>query len=257
MRKNIKTARKLKFLIFIYLGVLALILLSVIVTPLVIQYGVSITQDFIIEEDIIETTLIIILLGVSYIIFMGFKQALRDYEHKVKITGEENSRFVSRLADATSYIGTMNVEIQEIQAILCGPERYPQTKNELRRYIDHLVAKSMTVAGTAWAVVRIISRSSGQTKKEYAAVRPNRVLPSATMGNREILEDRHIEGLRVVGSRQKNLDLLTVCILPRTDFSEEEIKLITAIISQIELFFLLYRSGFIHQQFLIDNNKQK
>jgi len=58
-----KTTRKLKFLIFIYLGLLVFILLSLIVTPLIIQYGVTITQEFIIEEDIIETTLIIILLN--------------------------------------------------------------------------------------------------------------------------------------------------------------------------------------------------
>jgi hypothetical protein len=163
---------------------------------------------------------------------------------------------VSRLADATGYIGTVNAELQEIQAILCGAERYPQTKRELKQHIDHLVAKSMTVAGAAWAVVRIISRRSGQTKKEYAAVRPRRVLPSATVGNRDILENQHIEGLRVVGSRQKNLDLLTVCILPESDFSEDEINLITAIVSQIELFFLLYQSGFIHQQFLSNHGKQ-
>jgi len=251
-----KTTRKLKFLIFIYLGLLVFILLSLIVTPLIIQYGVTITQEFIIEEDIIETTLIIILLGISYIIFRGFKKALIAHECKVKITGEENSRLVSQLADATSYIGTINVEIQEIQAIFCGAERYPRTKNELRRYMDHLVAKSMTVAGTAWAVVRIISRSSGQTKKEYAAVRPHRALPSATMGNREILEDLHNDGLKVVGSPKKNIDLLTVCILPKKDISEEEMVLITAIISQIELYFLLYHSDFIHQQFLIDQNEK-
>ncbi|MEJ2056307.1 MAG: hypothetical protein P8X39_00540 [Desulfofustis sp.] len=251
-----KTVRKLKFLVFVYLGVLVFILLLVIVTPLIIRYGVSITQEFIIEEDIIETSLIIILLGISYIIFRGFKKALRAYERKILISGEENSRLVSRLTDASSYIGTMNVEFQEVQAILCGVERYPETKNELRRYMDHLVVKSMTVAGTPWAVVRIISRSNGQTKKEYAAVRPHRVLPSATMGNREILEDSQSERLKVIGSRQKNLDLLTVCILPEGDFSEAEIVLIRAIITQIELFYLLYRSGFIQQQFSIDHNGQ-
>jgi len=252
-----KTARQIKFLIVVYFGVMASFLLLVIVTPLIIQFGVTITDKYIIEEDIIETTFIIILLGISYIIFGGFKRSLRAYEEKVETTGEENSRLVSRLADLTNYIGTVNVELQEIQATLCGVELYPQNNRELRRYIDHLVAKTMMVAGTTWAVVRIISRQNCRTIKEYDAVRPHRVMPSSTMGNREILENLHIEGLRIVGSRQKNLDVLTVCILPKTDFSEEENILITAILSQIELLFLLYRAGFIHQQFLIDHNEQK
>lgn len=252
-----KSARNIKFFIVAYFGVMASFLLLVIVTPLIIQFGVSISDKYIIEEDIIETTLIIILLAISYIIFGGFKRSLRAYEEKVEITGEENSRLVSRLADVTKYIGTVNVELQEIQATLCGVERYPQTKRELKRYIDHLVAKTMMVAGTTWAVTRIINRYNCRTIKEYDAVRPHRVLPSSTMGNREILENLHIDGLRFVGSRQKNLDVLTVCILPKTDFSEQEIILITAIISQIELLFLLYRAGFIDQQFLFDHNEQK
>jgi len=251
-----KTDQKLKFLIGMYLGVLVFLLLSVIATPLVIQYGVSVTQEFIIEEDVIETALIIILIGISYVILRGFKKALNAYERITKRTGEENSKLESRLIEAFSYIGTVNVELQEVQSILCGAERYPQTKKELKRFIDHLVAKAMTVAGTSWAVIRIISRCTGHTVKEYATVRPGKVLPSVTMGNREILDDRHIEGLKKVGSRQTNLNLLTVCILPKRQLSEEENILITTITSQIEMFFLLYRSGFLHQQFLMDQNEE-
>ena len=49
----------------------------------------------------------------------------------------------------------------------------------------------MTVAGTPWVVIRMISRSNGRTANEYTIVRAKGVLPSATIGNREILEDRH------------------------------------------------------------------
>jgi len=79
-------------------------------------------------------------------------------------------------------------------------------------------------------------------------LRPDGVLPSATMGNREILEDRHVEGLGKINSSQKNLDFLTVCILPKIQLSEEENILITAIINLIEMFFILYRADFLHQQ---------
>lgn len=204
------------------LGVLVFFLPSMIATPLVIQYGVAITQEFIIEEDVIETALIIILIGISCVILRGFKQAPNARERKTKRTGEENFKLESRLVEAFSYIGTVNVNFQEVQSILCGAERYPQTKREFKRFINHLVAKAMTVAGTSWAVIRIISRCNGRTVKEYATGRPNKVFPSVTMGNREILEDHHIEGLRKICSRQNYLHLLTVCILPKTKFSEEE-----------------------------------
>lgn len=252
-----QTVQKLKCLIALYLGALVFLLLSVIAMPLVIQRGVSLTRDIIIEEGILETSLIVILFGISFFILRGFKHKLKAHELAVGRAGEEKSRLVSRLTEAFSYIGTINVELQEIRSILCGVEHYPQTKKEFKLLVDHLAAKAMTVAGAPWVVIRIISRCNGRTVKEYTAVRPKGVLPSACMGNREILEDRPTEGLKKIVSCQKNLDLLTVCILPAIPLSEEESILITAITSQIEMLFLLYRAGFLHQQSFNDHTEKK
>jgi hypothetical protein len=243
-----KTVQKLKILIGFYLGALAFLLLLVITIPLVIQHGLSVTRGFIIEEEILEAILIIFLFLVSFFILRGFKHTLKAYEHIVNRVGEERSRLVSRLSEAINYIGTVNVELQEIQSILYGVEHYPQTKREFKQFIDNLAAKAMTIAGTPWIVIRMISRCSGRTVKEYAIVRRNGKLPSTILGNREILENRHPDGLISIGTRQKNLDLLTVCLLPTIQISEEEKILITAIANQVEMFFILYRAGFLHQQ---------
>ncbi len=56
---------------------------------------------------------------------------------------------------------------------------------------------------------------------------------------------------------KKNLDLLTVCILPSKQLSKKEIILITAIINQIEMLFMLYHSGFLQQQSFNDHNEKK
>ncbi len=245
---SMKVVQKLKFLIGFYLGALVFLLLSVISIPMVIQHGLSVTRKFIIEEEIIETALIAILFVISYLILRLFKHTLKVHERAVHRAGEEKSKLVSRLAEAFKYIGSVNVELQEIQSILCGVERYPSTKREFKRLIYFLATKNMTVAGTPWVIIRMISRCSGRTVKEYAIERRKGVLPSATIGNREILEDRHVGGLRTIGSHQKNLDILTVCILPTIRLSEEENLLITAITNQIEMFFLIYRAGCLHQQ---------
>jgi len=248
-----KTGRRLQFLIVFYLGALTSLLLSVIAMPLVIQHGLQVTRTFIIEEEILETSLIIILFGISYFVLSGFKHTLKSHDRAMERARGEKSRLVSRLVVASRYIGTVNVELQEIHSILCGVERYPQTKREFKQLIDHLAAKAMTVAGTAWVVIRMISRCNGRTVKEYTIVRPKGVLPTVTMGNREILEDRYVEGLSKISSRQKNLDLLTVCILPTIMLSEEENFMITAITNQIEMLFMLYRAGLLHQKSFTDH----
>ena len=247
-----KKVKKLKFLIGFYHCALVFILFSVIAMPLMIQHGIPVTREFIIEEGTLTTILIIILLGISYYILKGFKHTLKAHEREVYRAGEERSSLVSRLTEAFNYIGTVNVELQAVQSFLCGIEHYPQTRREFKRLIDYLTAKAMIVAGTPWIVIRLMGRCSGRTIKECTAERQKGFLPSVVMGNREILEDRHVEGRRTISSRQKNLDLLTVCILPAIPLPKEKIILIMAITNQVEMFFLLYRTGFLHQPSFID-----
>ena len=250
MAAFMETVQKLKYLIVSYLTVLIFLLLCVAATPLVIRHGMAIARKFIIEEETLETVLIAILFAVSYLIWTGFRHALKAYMRLAVRAGEEKSRLISRLAEAFSYIGCVNVEIQEIQSMLCGPDYYPQTKRELKQLLEQLAAKAMAVAGSPWIVVRMISRCSGRTIKEFAMERRSGLLPSATLGNRAILEGRPVDGLIAMGVRQKNLDQLTVCILPEIPISDEQTILITAILNQIEMFILLYRKGSVRQEIL-------
>jgi hypothetical protein len=235
--------KKLKRLIAFYLLVLVFLLMCVMAMPLIIRHGLSVANHFVIEEQNLETALIVLLIGVSLFILRGFKHTLGDYERAAKRAGMDKSRLMSRLADAFSYIGTVNAEIKEIESIICGVTHYPQTKREFKQILDQLGGKVMAVAGSPWLVVRMISRSSGRTVKEHFVEAHKGALPPATVGNREILEGRRVDGFRAIGPRQQNLDLLTVCILPVTPLSEEDIVLITAVANQIEMMFLIYRDG--------------
>jgi len=242
-----ETDKKLKYLIGAYLAVLVILLLSVIAMPLVIRHGLALTRKLIIEEETLETILIVLLFAASFFILRGFKRALIAFEQAAARAGKDKSKLISRLAEAFNYIGTVNVEFKEIQSILCGTDRYPRTKREFRQRIDELAAKVMAVTGTPWVVLRIVNRCSGRTIKEFAAEHRDGLLPSATMGNRAILEGRLVEGLRTIGLRQKNPDLLTVCIMPSVELSEEQIVLIEAVTSQAEMLYMLYRAGCVHQ----------
>ena len=251
-----RSIQRLKNLIAVYLAVLLVLLLCVTATPLLIRHGISVARDLVIGEEVLETLLIVILFAVSFFIWRAFGRALRAYGRIASRAGEEKSRLISRLNEAFSYIGTVNVEIKEIESILCGVEHYPQSKREFKELLDDLAAKAMTVAGVPWIVIRMINRHDGRTIKEHTVQHRPGSLPSVTMGNREILEGRHVEGLRMIAAHQKNIDLLTVCIFPEVSLSEEDIVLIAAIVNQLELFFILYRTG-CFQKAIIDHNTTK
>ncbi len=238
-----ETAKRLKILVVGYLVVLFVLLLCVSATPLVIRHGVAVRSDFIIDEEVLETILIIALFGLFFLLLMAFRRALKAYERAVSRVDRDKSRLMSRLSEAFRYIGTVNVEIKEIESVLCGPGYYPQTKKEFKQLMDRLASKIMAVAAVPWIAIRMISRGCGRTVMEHAVESRTGLLPPATMGNREILEGRHVKGLRTIGAHRRNVDLLTVCILPTVPLAEENIVLITAIINQIEMLFLIHRAG--------------
>ena len=238
-----KTIQKLNFLIRFYLTVLLFLLLCVCITPMIIQHNVSVTPEFIVKEDILETILILVLLGISYLIFKGFKLSLSEYERAVAQAGANRSKLALRLAEAFDYIGTVNVEMQEIRSILCGVDHYPQTKKEFKQFIDRSAETAMVIAGTPWIVIRLIQQNGCQTVKEYAFERQKGSLPTTTIGNRAILRGESVDGIKTVSTHRKNMNLMTVCILPEIGLSEENMVLIKAVANQIEVLFLLYRSG--------------
>ncbi|MCB2147326.1 MAG: hypothetical protein KQI81_12695 [Deltaproteobacteria bacterium] len=245
--------RKRNRLIGLYLSVLLVLLLCVSATPLLVRHGLSFNRRLIIEEETLETVLIITLFGISFLILRSFLHTLEAYQRAVNQVGKEKSRLVSRLAEAFSYIGKVNIEIHEIESVLCGVACYPKSKREFRQVVDGLTAKAMTVAAAPWLVVRMIDRHSGHTVNEHAVQRPQADLPSVTMGNRSILDGHRVEGLQTIGMRKQNLDLLTVFILPEAVISEERTVLLTAILNQIEMLFLLHRSGCLRQPFKNDD----
>lgn len=245
-----ETARRLKYLVIGYLVVLFFLLLCVSATPLIIRHSFTLRPDFIIDEEVLETILIVMLFGMFFFILMGFRRALRAYERAVSRVNRDKSKLMSRLSEAFRYIGTVNIEIKEIESVLCGSDYYPRTKKEFKQLIDHLAFKIMFVAGAPWTAIRMISRSCGRTVMEHAVESRKGLLPSATMGNREILEGRHVRGLRTICAHRNNIDLLTVCILPKVLLAEENIVLITAIINEIEMLFLLHRAGCLRPDFM-------
>lgn len=240
---HMETLHKYRVLIGFYLSILLFLLLCVIATPLMIRHGILYTHDIIIGEETFETALIVALFGISFFIIRSFLHTLKTYQREMDRVGKEKSRLVSRLAEAFNYIGTVNVEMQEIESVLCGVACYPQNKREFGKLVDRLAAKAMTVAAVPWLVVRVIDRHNGKTAYEHAIQRLNGSLPSATLGNRAILDGRRAEGVHTIGSRQCNLDLVTVFILPETEMTEERTVLLMAILNQIEMLFMLYRAG--------------
>jgi hypothetical protein len=238
-----ETVKKIKSLIVVYLALIVFLLLCVSATPLFIRHGLAIGGRLIIEEEYLESTLIVAILAISCMIVIAYRRTLEAYRRAVARAGEDKSQLASRLTEAFSYIGSVNIGLKEIQSIVCGIDHYPQTRKEFKHFLHELTTKIMTDTGAAWVVVRIIDPCSGRTIKGYTAQGRGSAAPTTTIGNRAIIEGRLATGVRTFVVHQKDPDLLTVCILPAIPLSEEQTVIMTAAAREIEMAFMLYRAG--------------
>lgn len=234
---------KRNLLIGCYVSVLIALSLGASAVPVLIRHGVPLTHSFILREETVEMALIATLFVISILIMRNFMRALDRDQCLIDRVGQEKSRLASRLADAFNYIGTVNVELQEIDTMLCGEARYPENRREFKALIDRLATQAMIIAGTDWLVVRTIERHSGHTLYEHAVARPRTRLPAATLGNRDILDDRRVAGLRTIVTCQCNLDSQTVFILPIGECNDVQTILLKALLNQLEMFLMLHHAG--------------
>lgn len=232
-----------KVLIGIYFIVGLALLITIVSLPILVRHDQVISRHLVIEEDLFEALMIFVLLGISFLIRRGFRRRLTAYRLAVVHYGEEQSKWAERLSEAFHYIGSVNVELGETMTALCSLRRYPFTHNEMKQQIHQLSNRIMTIADAPWVVVRIVHRCSGRTIKEYASARPGNSLPTTTIGNRAILGGHTTRGLKMVCSCQTNLQWHTAMIFPAGQLSKEELLLITAMVNQIEMLFLLFERG--------------
>jgi uncharacterized protein YeeX (DUF496 family) len=172
-----ETIWKRNYIVGFYFSILLVLLLCVSTTPLLIRHGISITDHLMVEEEVLETVLILALLGISFLILIRFTNRLKAYQQAVNRAVHDKSKLVSRLTEAFRYIGKVNVEIQEIESVLCGVAFYPQSKREFRRLVDRLALRAMTIAASL-AGCSHGRRHSGQTVNEHAVGHPRVRLPS-------------------------------------------------------------------------------
>jgi len=117
------------YLVIAYMLTLGLLFTVVVTTPLFIRGHVSLTKKFVLEEGALEALLIAILLGLAYTVYRAYRRELKHLE-------KSNAGLTKSNIEAFKYIGTVNVQLQELWTGLFGLHRYPKTKSEFREILS-------------------------------------------------------------------------------------------------------------------------
>ena len=229
-----KSVRRTKYMVTAYMLTLGLLFIVVVATPLFIRGHVSLTKKIIIEEDTLEALLIAILLGLAYTVHRAYRRELENLK-------KSNAGLIISHAEAFKYIGKVNIQLQELQAIFSEFQWYPETKTEFQRILSSAARKVRGIVRADWILIRIINQNNFNTITEHLESISERTYPQVQISNRALVEDKIIEeSFKIVCSHKNNLAVNVVFIIPIKTLGREEKILIEMIAGELEKLFIIF-----------------
>lgn len=233
MNKNIKFLEK------VYLLLLTGISIIIIFTPLIINNGLSI-----VPEEILEVIIIALLFGVGYILILLYRKEVKNNLEKCRILDSEKNSMGEHLMDAFKHIGAVNVQIDEIRSAFSEIKKYPENKQDLKYILQFFGNRVLCMTDSGWIFFRIIDSTNLSTLGEYYEARSNAKIIKPNFSNKKLLENNFIDGFTIIKSTQENYNIKTFCVIQTSLLTKNQEIFIKAIVNQLEMLFLIFSSNY-------------
>jgi len=240
------------FLQVLYLTIVLILFSFIIYTPTFINGPVHITKKMILEEDTIEGILLGILFIVSILILNLYKREVIRHKELIRKINIDKLKIENRLYASDQYIGTVNIQIQEINSIYNGIDNYPTSKAELKKTFKYFGMKILGIINSDWTLIRIIKCSTLRTISEHFEKRNNIEINYPHISNKMIIENQQAFSYTSIIYHPKNLNIAVFCILPVEIISNDERIFIQAIVDEVTKLYVIINSIY----FLTDKKNQ-
>jgi hypothetical protein len=233
MNSNIKLLERT------YFWILVAILLLIVFTPYIIRSGFTL-----LEEEIAEVVAIALLFTVGYVVLLVYRKEVKENRNDLNRLKQDKGVLENRLSEAFRYIGTVNIQIEEIKSIFSVIRKFPENKKDFQNILQFFAERTLSMVNAEWVIFRIIRTEDLDTLSENSETRGNALLLKHKISNRALASSEKFEGLTVVGSTQENFRIKTFCILPKEKLSSQGEIFVRAIVNQLEMLFVIFTSTY-------------
>jgi hypothetical protein len=230
------------FLQAVYFTIYIILAFSIMITPIIITGSVRISERIIIGEEIIEVILLGILLFLSIIIFNLYKQEVRKQKEFIAKIYHEKKTTEEKLFESMSYIGKVNVQLDEIKSIFSATNKYPETKNDFKKSFHFLSERVLGIVNTNWVLFRIIDRTTHKTISECYETRQDYSGRYPHVSNKMIAENQLAFPFTTVMIDPPHMKILVCCSLPVDKISTDQRVFIQVILNEITMLFVILTS---------------
>lgn len=239
-----KSVSHLSILQIFYLIIYLVLFCAIIYIPQLINNPVHITKKIVLEEEILEGSLLGILFILSiWLLNLYKKEASNQKEILAKIINDKKSAD-ERLDDSFKYIGQINVQIQQIKSIFNNYNKLPETRNDFKKTLFYFIERVFGIVNANWVLFRIINCNSCKTVYEQFGTRHGYSFDYPHISNKSIIEKKSCSPFSTVISSPQNFNILVCCILPNDIINNDERVFIQAITNEITMIFVILNSAY-------------
>jgi hypothetical protein len=232
------------FLQIIYLIINILLFSVIVVTPKLINGPLYLSEKLIIEEEVIEGSLLCILFFLSIMIFNLYRHEVHKQKELISKINNDKKSAEEKLDDSFKYIGQINVQIQQIKSIFNNYKKFPETKNDFKKTLFYFSERVFGIINSKWVLFRIINCNNGKTINEQFETRRGHTSEYPHISNKMIIEKQSCSPFTAVISNPQNLNILACCILPIDKISNDERIFIQAITNEITMLYVILNSSY-------------
>lgn len=196
-----------------------------------------IKSDFLgLSEEAVEVLIIALLLILAYVVnFLYLREVGRLKRYQVNLE--------DRLQDTFKYIGSVNLQIEEMRQAFANFKKYPESKKDIRTVFIYFSEKILSIVNADWVILRIIDIKTGRTIRDGTFTRNNQKINHFKFDNQEILSGQcRSEQCTIVKSDQENLNIKACCILPSKLNGRDQEFFVRSMVNQLEMMFIVFSS---------------
>lgn len=236
------------YLQVIYFIIYGFLFSFIIFTPTLISGPLHVNGKMIAAEETIEGSLLGILFIISVLILNLYKREVAKHQEINKLISAHKTKVESRLTDSYQYIGLLNVQLQEIKSIFNSIDKYPETKEDLKKTFHFFGERVHGIVKTDWVLFRIISRNTHRTISEHFETREGIPLSFPHVSNKSIIEQHSDLQFTSVVSNPQNINIRVFCVIPVEKISQDQRIFIQAIINEITKLFIILNSTYYKKE---------
>jgi hypothetical protein len=142
----------------------------------------------------------------------------------------------------------MNVQMLEIKSIFNTIDKYPETKEGLKKAFNFFGERVIGIVNSDWVLFRIIDFNNLRTICEHFGTRQGTEYGYPHVSNKMIVEKQPVLPYSYVISDPKNLNILVFCVMAIDKISNDQQIFIQAIINEITKLFVILNSLYYKQE---------